>query len=368
MRILFTGGGTGGHVFPIIAIAKQLKKIDTELELYFIGASGFENAFKEEGIKTKTILAAKIRRYFSIQNITDLFKIPIGLIQSLIYLYLWMPDVVFNKGGFGSVPVVIAAWIYCIPVLTHESDTIPGLANRLNGKFSKRIAISFEKAGQYFPEKKTALIGNPTRSEITQICLSDNPETKEKAKNILKITTEKPIILVIGGSQGAQAINQIILSTIPQLLEKYEIIHQCGTNNLKEVKQKTSQISSNNYHLFSFLDRDQISAAYLLSDLVISRASANSMTEISSCGKPSILIPLPNSGSGHQKENAFTYAQAGASIVIEQENLTPNIFLNEVNKISNDLELKQKMSSNTKIFANPDSAQKIAQALIEMGR
>ncbi len=367
MRILFTGGGSGGHIFPIVAVAEQLKKIDPQLEMYFLGASDFSETLTKEGIIVKYILTAKLRRYLSIHNFIDIFKLPIGLIQSLIYLYIWMPDVIFNKGGFGSVPVVMAAWIYRIPVLTHESDTIPGLANRLGGKLSKRIAISFNKAGQYFPQRKTALVGNPIRSEITQICLSDNPESKQKAKTDLGLTSQKPVIFVMGGSQGALKISQLIIRILPQLLEKYEVIHQCGNNNLEAIKQKTNHISSSDYHLFPLLNGGQYAAALFSSDLIVSR-SGSSIFEIAVCGKPSILVPLPNSASDHQKGNAFAYAQAGAAVVIEQNNLTPNIFLNEVNKIFSNPELKQKMSINAKAFAKPESARKIAEGLIEMGK
>ncbi len=380
MRILFTGGGTGGHVFPIIAVARQIKKIytsmsepigpdnETNLELYFLGAPGFTRDLENVGIKTKTILSARLRRYFSIQNFIDIFKLPIGIIQSLIYLYVWMPDVVFNKGGYGSVPVVIAAWIYRIPVLTHESDTIPGLANRLGAKFSKRIAISFKKAGQFFPQEKTALVGNPIREEITRICQLDTPENKQKAREALGLYTQKPVIFIMGGSQGAQALNQAVLSALPQLLEKYELIHQCGENNLEETRQKSSQILSNDYHLFPFLEKEQMGMAYLISDLVISRAGANSMAEIAACGRPSILVPLPNSGSGHQKENAFAYVQAAATIAIEQSNLTPNIFTNEINKIFSSEELRKKMATNARTLSKAEAAEKIALGLIELGR
>jgi len=151
---------------------------------------------------------------------------PIGLVQSFWFLYIWMPDVIFSKGGFGSVPVILVGWLYRIPILTHESDVLPGLSNRLGSKFSKRIAISFNSSGEYFSKDKTALIGNPIREEIVKICLSNNPDDKEKARNFLglinrePLSDRKPIILVIGGSQGAKVLNQAILRILPQLLRK----------------------------------------------------------------------------------------------------------------------------------------------------
>jgi len=370
MRILFTGGGTGGHLFPLVAVAKQLKNIypqnEDRLEMFFLGPDDFsKNILEKEGIMTKTILAGKIRRYFSIKNIFDLFKMPFGFLQTLWYLYLWMPEVIFSKGGYGSVPVVLVAWFYRIPVLIHESDTIPGLANRLAAKFSKRIAISFPSAGKYFPAQKTALVGNPIRQEIIQACTSTNLKEKEKAKNVFNINSQKPVIFVLGGSQGAQKINELISLTLSSLLEKYEIIHQCGFKNFEQIKKETGQL--NGYHLYPFLDLEQIVAAFTLADLVISRAGASSISEIAVCHRPSILIPLPDAAANHQRENAFDYARAGATIVLEQDNLTSHMLLNEISKVLENPVLIQKISANAKNFSQPEAAQRIAQALIEMG-
>jgi UDP-N-acetylglucosamine--N-acetylmuramyl-(pentapeptide) pyrophosphoryl-undecaprenol N-acetylglucosamine transferase len=367
MRILFTGGGSGGHVFPIIAVARQLKKIyrqEIPLEMSFLGPAEFSrDILEKEGIRTKAILAGKLRRYFSIRTIFDFLKIPIGFCQALWYVYIWMPDVIFSKGGYGSVPVVLAGWLYRIPILVHESDAIPGLANRLAVKLSKRIAVSFALAEKYFPSEKTALVGNPIRLEVVQACLSVDEVNREKARNIFKITSQKPVILILGGSQGAQKINEIVLTVLRQLLEKYEVIHQCGPKNYQPIVETMNESSlPSNYHLVPFLDENQLAAAY-----VISRAGAGSIFEIATCGKPSILIPLPNAASDHQKENAFAYAQAGATVVLEQANLTPHLFLNEIAKILDKPELIQKMASSARNFSRPEAAQRIAEALIEMG-
>ena len=371
MRILFTGGGTGGHLFPLVAVARQLRNIypqnEENLEMFFLGPDDFsKSVLEKEGIRVKIILAGKIRRYLSIKNIFDLFKMPFGFLQALWYLYIWMPDAIFSKGGYGSVPVVLMGWLYQIPILIHESDTVPGLANRLAAKFSKRIAISFASSGEYFPAKKTALIGNPIRPEIIQTCALTNLGEKEKVKNIFGVTSQKPIIFILGGSQGAQKINELILSTLSRLLEKYEIIHQCGFKNFEQIKEKTGQL--NGYHLYHFLDEQQITAAYTSANLVISRAGAGSISEIAVCSKPSILIPLPNAASDHQRENAFAYARAGATVVLEQANLTSHMLLNEISKILENLEISQKMSANAKNFSHPEAAQRIAEALIEMGK
>lgn len=363
MRIVFTGGGTGGHVYPIIAVARQLKQQDQSLEMIFLGPVGrYRNDLEKEGIKTKSILAGKLRRYFSLWTILDICKAPLSLIQSFWHLYIFMPDVIFSKGGYGSVPVVLVGWLYFIPILSHESDAVPGLANRFGAMFSKRVAISFKSTEKYFSEKKTALVGNPIRLDLVQTCLSGD---KEKARNLFNLTSQKPVILILGGSQGAEKINQLVLSALPNLLEKYEVIHQSGSKNYRIMEEKFGNISPN-YRLFSFLDENQISNAYLISDLIISRAGAGSISEIAACSKPSILIPIPKSNANHQRKNAFAYAQAGATSVLEQDNLTPNMFFNEISEIMGDQELAQKMRDNAKTFSQPEAAQKIVQELMKM--
>ena len=377
MRILFTGSGTGGHIFPIISVVREIKKIYNQnpenkdnLELYFLGAADFtKESLEKEGIKVKTIMAGKLRRYPSALNILDFFKIPIGIIQSLWHLYFWMPDVIFSKGGYGSIPVVLAGWLFWIPTLIHESDTVPGLANRLGSKLSKRIAISFNLTEKYFPPQKTALVGNPIRAEVIQACLAADQSAKERAKGVFKITSQKPIIFIIGGSQGAQKINQIVLSMLPQLLGKYEVIHQTGTKNYQEIEERFPEASRPaDYHPFPFLEENQMGAAYLLADLVVSRAGAGSIFEIAACAKPSILIPLPKSAAEHQKENAFAYAQLGGAVVLDQDNLMPNLLLDKINRILEEPISVQKMKESAKKFSFPGAAQKIAQSLIEMGK
>ncbi|OPL12030.1 MAG: hypothetical protein AVO34_02115 [Firmicutes bacterium ML8_F2] len=341
---------------------------ETILEMFFLGSNGFaKNLLEKEGIEVRIILSGKFRRYFSIYNFLDMFKIPIGILQCLWSLYFLMPDVIFSKGGYGSVPVVLVAWLYRIPVLTHESDVLPGLANRLAARLSKTIAVSFAAAKKHFPNNKTVLIGNPIRSEVVQICLSLGKESKEKTRNIFKIISQKPVILILGGSQGAEKINDLVISSLFKLLEKYEVIHQCGEKNYDSIIKKMDQLPVS-YHVYPFLSEKQISLAYYLSDLIVSRAGAGSISEIAACGKPSILIPLPKSASGHQRENAFNYAKTGATVILEHLNLTPHLFINEINKILDNPELSQKMSNNAKEFSRPEAAQEIARKIVEMGR
>jgi len=370
MRILFTGGGTGGHVFPIVAIARQFKTFynqEKPLEMFFLGAGGFsKDLLENEGIKSSIILAGKLRRYFSLKTILDLIQMPLGFIQAFWFLYIWMPEVIFSKGGYGSLPVVLIGWLFRIPIMVHDSDAVPGLANRIAAKFATRIAVSFQEAEKYFPKDKTALIGNPIRTDLVQICVSENQEDKAQARGIFQIVGQKPVIFILGGSQGSQSINEMVLEVLPQLLEKYELIHQVGLKNYQDIQKRLKSIPGG-YHLYPSLEESQMAGAYLISDLIISRAGAASVFEITACGKPSILIPLPNSASDHQRENAFSCARAGAASVLEQANLTSNLFLNEINKIIGDNELSQKMAANAKSFSKVQAAQTLAETLVEMG-
>jgi len=369
MRIVLTGAGTGGHLFPLVAVARELKKIaqekNQELELFFLGPADFDlQPLQAEEIKIKTIYCGKLRRYFSWQNFLDLFKIPIGFLQSLFYLFIWMPDAVFSKGGYGALPVVFVAWLFRIPILIHESDVVPGLTNRLSAPLANKIAVSFEKTKNFFPEKKTALTGHPIRKTIFK-------GNTEKAIEIFNLNQNEPVILIMGGSQGAQPINEIVWITLPELLKKTQIIHICGGKNYIQYYQQVEKTSKNKdifkkYHLYPFLYENQLKHAYAVSELIISRAGAGSIFEIAACGKPSILIPLPTAASNHQRENAFAYAEFGGTVVLEQTNLTPHLFLEKIFYLLEHPELRQKMSQGALNFAKPNSAQKIALALLKL--
>lgn len=370
MKILFTGGGTGGHIFPIIAIVREIRRIypKKDLQFFYIGPRDDLAVIllSQEGIKVKTILAGKMRRYWGIesffQNFVDIFfKIPIGIFQAFSYIFFLAPDLIFSKGGYGSIPAVISGWILDAPILLHESDISPGLANRILSRFSLKVLVSFPKT-EYFPPKKMILVGNPIRREILK-------GSKEEARKLFKLTGEKPIILIFGGSQGAQRINDLVLQILPEILKKFEILHQCGEKNFKEVEAEANVTITENfkkyYHLFSFLKEEQLKQAYGACDLIISRAGSGSIFEIAGLGKPSILIPLPEAAQKHQLKNAYAYAQSGASLVIEETNLTPHFFLEKLNYLFSHSEELEKMAKLAKNFSRPESAKTIAEYIIK---
>ncbi len=329
---------------PVLAVAAEIRKIklvDKKLDFMFIGPeSDFNKAISGAGIKIKTIKAGKLRRYFSLENFTDIFKIIFGAIQSLYFIYKFKPDAVFSKGGFASVPPVAASWILRAPIFSHESDIVPGLANKIISRFADKIFISFEDTEKYFPNKKTIFTGSPIREGILE-------GDKNKAKEIFNLKENIPTILVFGGSQGARKINEIVLKSLPAILEKYQVIHICGMKNYEEIKNalsktelnsETSELSSvlplanKRYKLYSYLS-EELKDAFALCDAVISRAGANSLFEIIALNKPSIIIPLPTSANNHQYQNGEFFAKKGMITLIKEENLTKDILAGELFKL-----------------------------------
>lgn len=370
MKIVFTGGGTGGHIFPIIAIYREIKRLypDEKIQFLYLGPKDDfgMTLLSQEGIKVKPILAGKIRRYLSIKsvflNIIDvLFKIPLGIFQAFLILFFWAPDLIFSKGGYGSIPTVIAGHLLGVPVFMHESDIVPGMANRLLGKFAMEIFVSFPRT-EYLSPKKMILVGNPIRREILE-------GSKEKAKEIFKLSGEKPVILILGGSQGAQRINDVVLVTLPEMLKEFEVIHQVGMRDFERMKKETNVIIPEElkrfYHIFSFLNEEQLKHAYAVCELVVGRSGSGTIFEISALGKPSILIPLPEAAQNHQLKNAYAFAQNGATMVIESINLTPGFFLNRIKFLFSHPSEMEKMRKAGLEFARPRAARVIASYIVE---
>lgn len=303
-----------------------------------------------------------MRRYFSFWNLVDIFKIPIGFLQALFWLLVYMPDAVFSKGGYGSVPVVLAAWVYRIPILIHESDANPGMANSILSKFADRIALSYAEAQKYFPATQTVLSGNPVRADIQD-------GSAEKARKDFFLVESKKTIFVVGGSLGARPINNKILDILPQLLHKYQIIHQTGRNNIKEVEKKAGELGikagREGYHPIPFYG-EELKDILAVSDVVISRASATTISEIAAAARPTILIPLPTAANNHQRMNAYAIAKVGGCVVLEEANLGEHMLFSKIEEIAENDELRDKLSNNIKAFYHPDAAERIAEGVIGM--
>jgi len=370
MKIVMTGGGTGGHFYPMIAVAEGIREVSRELKLldpkiYLIAPEPYdEKALFDNGIIFKKNIAGKRRIYFSISNLVDIFKIALGILTAMWKIFLIYPDVVFSKGGYASFPVLVAARFFRIPVVIHESDSIVGRVNLWSGKFAKKIAVSYPEVVSKFPKGKVALTGNPIRAQILE-------PAKAGAKDFLSLEEHTPVILILGGSQGAEKINDVVLSILPEILKKYQVVHQTGINNINYVKT-TARVAleksgvASRYKPFAFLDALAMKMSAGAADLVISRAGS-SIFEIANWGIPSIIVPIPESVSRDQRSNAFAYSSTGAAVVIEEKNLSPYVLLGEVDRILTNKNLHKNMSESTKAFAFTDAGVKIAREIISIG-
>jgi UDP-N-acetylglucosamine--N-acetylmuramyl-(pentapeptide) pyrophosphoryl-undecaprenol N-acetylglucosamine transferase len=371
MKILFTGGGSGGHFYPIIAIVEEIEKIVSEKKLvppmmFFVSDTPYKpKMLAQHSILFEQVQTGKIRRYFSVLNFLDFFKTIWGVIFGLIKIFKIYPDIIFGKGGYASFPALLAGKLFHIPVFIHESDSVPGKVNLWASNFAERIAISYPEAFTFFQKHKerVAWTGNPVRSTIKKTA----PDIVRK---FLRLEDNVPIVLVLGGSQGAEIINNLILESLEQTLPHVQIIHQTGDKNFEAVRQRAAVILNNNplqtrYKIFDYLEDETIAMAAGGADVVVSRAGST-IFEIASWGLPSIIIPITDSNGNHQRLNAFNYAKTGAAIVIEEANLSPIIFANELMRIISNPELKQKMKERALSFYKADAGRKIAEEIINI--
>lgn len=367
MKIVFTGGGTGGHFYPIIAVAQKLnillarEKI-ADVKLIYMSTDPYNERFLYDNkIEFKQVSAGKLRTYFSLQNFIDPFKTAWGVMKAFFQMFVLYPDIVFSKGGFASFPTLVAARFFRIPVIIHESDSAPGRVNAWAGKFAQKIAISYPEASQYFPDGRTALTGNPIREDLI------HPSGKDAFKE-LGLDPNIPVLLVLGGSLGARKINDQIVTLSPHLVEKYQVIHQTGEANVTEVQTLVNGLLGGNpnasrYHVYGYLDTAVMKLASEAATMIVSRAGS-AIFEIAIWGVPSILVPITETNNDHQRKNAFAYARAGGAVVIEEANLTPRILLAEIDRLMDDEPKRTSMKEAAKAFAREDAALKIAEQIV----
>ena len=347
-RIVLTGGGTAGHVTPNIALFPRLKELNYDIS-YMGSHDGIEKTLIEElNIPYYGIDSGKLRRYFDIKNFTDPFRVLKGYHQAKNLLKKLSPDVVFSKGGFVTVPVVLAASHLKIPVVIHESDITPGLANKICIPAATKVCCNFPDTLKYLPENKAVLTGSPIRREL----LSGN---KIKAADLCNFTLNKPVIMVVGGSSGSAILNDTLRGILPELIKEYQIIHLCGKG-----KADHEFDYLNGYKQFEYAD-EELCDLFALSDLVISRAGANSICELLALNKPNILIPLSAKASrGDQILNAASFEAQGFSYVLPEEELSNINLLNAIHEVlTNANTYISKMKENQAI----DSVEKVVQIL-----
>ena len=320
-HIVLTGGGTAGHVTPNIAMLPKLQELGYQIS--YIGSyDGIEKKLIEElGIPYYGISSGKLRRYFDWKNFSDPFRVLKGFGEAKRLLKQLKPDVVFSKGGFVTVPVVIAAKQCKIPAIIHESDMTPGLANKLCIPSATKVCCNFPETVNNLPQNKAVLTGTPIRQEL----MSGNPQA---AKEFCGFTSDKPVIMVIGGSLGAASVNENIRKILPELLKEFQIIHLCGKGKMDE-----SLVGTEGYVQYEYI-KNELPDMFALADIVISRAGANAICEIHALRKPNLLIPLSAKASrGDQILNARSFERQGFSMVLEEEELTNEILLGAINNL-----------------------------------
>jgi UDP-N-acetylglucosamine--N-acetylmuramyl-(pentapeptide) pyrophosphoryl-undecaprenol N-acetylglucosamine transferase len=373
MKILLTGGGSGGHFYPLIAVVEEIREVCKEEKIlppkfYFMSTNPYNSkVLFDNEIEYIPITAGKRRvnpsPISAILNIFDIFKMGIGIISALFKVYAVFPDIVFAKGGYTSFPTLWASKVLGIPVILHESDSVPGRVNLWASKFAKKIAISYKEAVSFFPKDKTAYTGNPVRKDIRE------PLTTG-AYEYLKLEKGIPTILILGGSQGARLINDAILTALPDLIKDYQIIHQTGKSNYQEVSRTANVILGDNpntgrYHPIDYMNNLAMRMSAGTADVVISRGGST-IFEIALWGLPSILIPITNSNGDHQRKNSYNFARDTGAIVIEEGNLSPQIIINEIRRILDNKTFRENMRQNTLKFARPDSARLIAKEILKI--
>lgn len=371
MRIVLTGGGSGGHFYPLIAVVEAIEDISKEKkliepEIVFMGPPPFDAlALEEHAIQYKASTAGKIHRDSGL-GVRGFFGIIFGVIRATFQLFALYPDVVFSTGGFAAFPTLFAARILRIPVVIYDADSTPGRTSRWSARFARWIAIGHAESLTQYPESyrpRIAHVGHPIRKEIQH-------PAPEGGYEFLSLDPSVPTIFIMGGSQGAQKINETILNALSELMTRYNVVHQTGLANLDDVQHIASVILKESpyehrYRAFGLLNTLAERMAAGAASIVIARAGSGTIFEVASWAIPAILIPIPRDVAHDQTENAFSYARTGAAVVIEQNNLTPHVLIAEIDRIMTNPDLQNSMREAASSYARPNAARTIAQILLE---
>jgi UDP-N-acetylglucosamine--N-acetylmuramyl-(pentapeptide) pyrophosphoryl-undecaprenol N-acetylglucosamine transferase len=372
MKFLFTGGGSGGHFYPLIAVAEETARIAKEKnllepKLYYIAEKPYdEKMLYENSIEFHHATAGKLALGANpFVKLINAIRTGLGVLKAIPLVYRIYPDVVFSKGGYESVPTIAAAHILRIPIMIHDSDAIPGRANLWAAKYADRIAVSYPSAARFFPNPEVvAHTGNPVRHALLKVA-------RHGAHEFLNLSPEVPTIFIIGGSQGAQVLNEAIMEALPTLVGQFQIIHQTGAANFDDINKLAQVVLDGNphqlrYRPFAYLNDLAMKMAAGAADVIVSRAGSGAIFEIAEWEKPAILIPIPEDVSRDQRENAFSYARAGGAVVIEQNNLTPHVLEAEIQRIVQSKEVAEQMATGARTFKRPEAARIIADELFAL--
>lgn len=341
-----------GSVSPLIAVYEKIKLSRPDAEFLFIGTKTGPEKVAVEGYKLpfKAVSSGRLRRYFTWQNFVDPFKIFWGFVQSFFIVLKFKPNCVMVAGGFVGVPVAWVSWMLGIPVLIHQQDIIPGLANKLMANIAKKITVSFEVSLKDFQFSKTVLTGNPVREEIFSCDV-------QKAREFFNLKEDLPVLLVLGGGTGAQNINQLVEKSLAELLQFCQVIHITG-------KGKGINIEADNYHQYEFL-ANEMPEALCAANLVVSRAGISTLSELVVLGKSTILIPIAQS---HQVNNCQYFQKNNAVIALSEESLTPQLFTDAIKELLLDKPQRENLSRNIFKMMDKNGAQKVAELLLEIAK
>lgn len=372
MKVLVSGGGTGGHIYPALSIAAQLQKEYNADILYLGSDDGLETRLvPTTGLRFATIRAGKLNRYFSWRTVTDVMRVPMGMAQAISIVRAFHPDVAFTSGGYVSVPAGLAARLSGAPLLMHQQDVAPNLSNRLIAPLATRISVAFADSMRYFPARKTLHLGNPVRQAILDV----RHVAPEEARVKLGLLPDVPLLLVTGGSQGARHVNQVVCQALPGLLKQCQVLQISGDKLFHETQRLSAQYlggldenTRERYHLVAYMN-EEMPFALKAAELILARAGASTLSELAVLGKPSILVPLPPAiGNSPQEVNAMMFAQHQAAEVILDNNLKPEFLVDRVTSIVNTQEKLLRMSVAVQKLAKIDATQEIINTIVHMTR
>lgn len=372
MRVLVSGGGTGGHIYPALAIATQLRT-QHQAEILFLGSDdGLENEIvPAAGFRLATVKAGKLRRYLSFKTITGVLRVPLGMIQAFRIVRKFRPDAAFTSGGYVAVPAALATRLNGVPLLLHQQDVPPNLSNRLAAPLATRISVAFADSLPYFPARKTLVLGNPIRQSMLDV----RATTPQQARTSLGFDAATPLLLVTGGSQGARHLNQVVCHALPQLLAVSQVLQISGKDLYNETRSLANSVLADQdealqqrYRLVPYLN-EEMPLAMQAADLVLCRSGASTLTELAILSKPSILVPLPPAiGSSPQEANAAMFGRKQAAIVILNDDLKPEILVERVKYILTSSTLLEAMAQAVSEFAKPEATQNITKEIVKIAK
>ncbi len=372
MRVLVSGGGTGGHVYPALAIATSLRT-QYNAEIFFLGSDdGLEKELvPAAGFRLATVKAGKLRRYISLETVTGVMRVPLGMFAAISIVRKFRPDVAFTSGGYVAVPAALASRVNGVPLLMHQQDVPPNLSNRLAAPLATRISVAFADSLPYFPARKTLLLGNPIRQAMLDV--RETPPAA--ARTELGLDASLPLLLVTGGSQGARHLNQIVCQALPGLLANCQVLQISGKELYNETRAQADSLLADQdealrqrYRLVPYLNAE-MPLALQAADLVLCRSGASTLTELAVLGKPSVLVPLaPAVGGPAQQENAAMFERKQAAIVISNDELKPELLVERVLNIIASKSQIAAMALAASTFAKPDATHDITEELVRIAK